>query len=160
MIITDDDCDITWLQLGMPIVIEKQLLTTAFCITVDGTGPSASMYVQQRSHTHNMHSAGANGQGRIVNWTIPEIVADMETSAEVLGGVKQVMAYPFGHHNDNAKEALREAGFEMARTIEPGLRHRRHRQAGHADHPHQLRHGAGLAGRPDRLTRRAVGRRG
>jgi len=120
VIITDDDCDITWLQLGMPIVIEKQLLTTAFCITVDGTGPSASMYVQQRSHTHNMHSAGANGQGRIVNWTIPEIVADMETSAEVLGGVKQVMAYPFGHHNDNAKAALREAGFEMARTIEPG----------------------------------------
>ena len=120
VIITDDDCDITWLEMGMPVVIEDQLLTTAFCITVDGTGPSPSMYVQQRSHTHNMHSAGANGQGRIVNWTIPEIVADMETSATVLGGVKQVMAYPFGHYNDNAKEGLRQAGYEMARTIEPG----------------------------------------
>ncbi|HEX5729115.1 xylanase [Microbacterium sp.] len=120
VIITDDDCDITWLEMGMPIVIEKELLSTAFCITIDGTGPSPSMYVQQRSHTHNMHTAGANGQGRIVNWTAEEIAADMETSAAVLGGVKQVMAYPFGHYNDTAKEGLREAGFEMARTIEPG----------------------------------------
>ena len=30
------------------------------------------------------------------------------------------MAYPFGHYNDTAKEGLREAGFEMGRTIEPG----------------------------------------
>jgi hypothetical protein len=43
----------------------------------------------------------------------------METSAAVLG-VKQVMAYPFGHYDDTAKEGLRQAGFEMARTIEPG----------------------------------------
>ena len=120
VIVTDDDCDISWLQLGVPIVVEKHVLTTAFCITVDGTGPSPSMYVQQRSHTHDMHRAGADGQGRIVNLTVPEIVADMETSAQVLGGVKQVMAYPFGHYNDTAKEGLREAGFEMARTIEPG----------------------------------------
>ncbi|SFR90433.1 hypothetical protein SAMN04487846_0454 [Microbacterium sp. cf046] len=119
VIITDDDCDISWLQLGMPIVIEKQLLTTAFCITVDGTGPSPSMYVQQRSHTHDMHTAGANGQGRMVNWTADEIAADMEQSAAILG-VKEVMAYPFGHYNETAKEGLRKAGFEMARTIEPG----------------------------------------
>ena len=120
VIVTDDDCDITWLQMGIPIVVEKKVLTTAFCITVDGTGPSPSEYVQQRSHTHDMHSAGANGQGRIVNWTVEEIAADMERSAAVLGGVKQVMAYPFGHHNDTAKEGLRAAGFEMARTIEQG----------------------------------------
>ena len=35
-------------------------------------------------------------------------------------GVKEVVAYPFGHHNDTAKEGLRLAGFEMARTIEQG----------------------------------------
>ena len=62
---------------------------------------------------------GANGQGRLVNYGVPEIVADMEASASVLG-VKEVMAYPYGHYNDTAKEGLREAGFEMARTIEPG----------------------------------------
>ena len=42
-----------------------------------------------------------------------------QASAAALG-VKEVMAYPFGHYNDTAKEGLREAGFEMARTIEPG----------------------------------------
>ena len=119
VIITDDDCDLSWLQLALPIVVEKQLLSTAFCITIDGTGPSPSMYVQQRSHTHDMHRAGADGQGRMVNLPIADIVADMEASAAVLG-VKQVMAYPFGHYNDTAKEALRQAGWELARTIEPG----------------------------------------
>jgi len=119
VIVTDDDCHQTWLDLAMPIVIEKRVLTTAFCITIDGTGPSPSGYVQQRSHTHDMHSAGADGNGRIVNWSVPEIVADMEASASVLG-VKEVMAYPFGHYNDTAKEGLRQAGWEMARTIEPG----------------------------------------
>jgi hypothetical protein len=119
VIVTDDDCDMTWLQMAVPIVVEKKVLTTAFCITIDGTGPSPSPYVQQRSHTHDMHRAGDDGDGRIVNLSVPEIVADMETSAAVLG-VKQVMAYPFGHYDDTAKEGLRQAGFEMARTIEPG----------------------------------------
>lgn len=119
VIITDDDCDLTWLNLAMPIAIEKKLLVTAFCITVDGTGPSPSPYILQRSHTHDMHKAGANGKGRMVNWTVDQIAADMETSAQVLG-VKQVMAYPFGHYDDTAKEGLRKAGFEMARTIDPG----------------------------------------
>lgn len=119
VIVTDDDCDMTWLQMAAPIVVAKKVLSTAFCITVDGTGPSPSPYVQQRSHTHDMHRAGANGDGRMVNLPVPEIVADLETSAAVLG-VKQVMAYPFGHYNDAAKEGLRQAGFEMARTIEPG----------------------------------------
>jgi hypothetical protein len=66
-----------------------------------------------------MHQAGDNGDGRMVNWSADEIAADLETSAAVLG-VKEVVAYPFGHHNDTAKEGLRAAGFEMARTIEPG----------------------------------------
>ena len=66
-----------------------------------------------------MHRAGANGDGLITNLSAPEIVADMETSYGVLG-VKEIVAYPFGHYNDTAKEGLRQAGWEMARTIEPG----------------------------------------
>lgn len=30
------------------------------------------------------------------------------------------MAYPFGHYDDRSKEGLRQAGFEMAHTIEQG----------------------------------------
>jgi hypothetical protein len=54
-----------------------------------------------------------------VNWTAGEIAADLEASAAVLG-VKEVVAYPFGHYNDTTKQGVTQAGFEMARTIEPG----------------------------------------
>lgn len=119
VIVTDDDAHQTWLDMAVPVVDKHKVLTTSFVITAYRQDPAPSPYVLQRSHTHDMHQAGANGDGRIVNWTVPEIVADMEASAGVLGA-KEVMAYPFGHYNDTAKEALRQAGWEMARTIEPG----------------------------------------
>ncbi|UGB35425.1 polysaccharide deacetylase family protein [Microbacterium sp. cx-55] len=118
-IVTDDDADSSWLELAAPIVQNYRVPTTSFVITSARTEPTPNMYVLQRSHTHDMHTAGENGQGRMVNWTVDQIAADMETSAAILGA-KEVMAYPYGHYNDTAKEALRRAGFEMARTVEPG----------------------------------------
>jgi hypothetical protein len=118
-IVTDDDADPTWIELAAPVVAEYRVPTTSFVITSARTDPAPNLYVLQRSHTHDMHSAGEDGNGRMVNWDVDRIAADMETSAGILG-VKEVMAYPFGHHDDAAKEALRRAGFEMARTIEPG----------------------------------------
>lgn len=119
VIVTDDDADQSWFDLAVPVVDTYKVLSTSFMITAYRQDPAPSPYVLRRSHTHDMHQAGANGDGRIVNWSVPEIVADMEASAGVLG-VKEVMAYPFGHYNDTAKEGLRQAGWEMARTIEPG----------------------------------------
>jgi hypothetical protein len=119
VVITDDDADATWLQLGVPIIDAHRLLTTSFVITTWRSEATPSVYVQQRSHTHDMHEAGANGQGRMTNWTSDEIAADMTTSARILGAA-EVMAYPFGHYNDTAKEGLRRAGFELARTTESG----------------------------------------
>ncbi len=119
VIVTDDDAHQTWLDLAVPVVDKYQVLTTSFVITRYRQEGTPSPWVLQRSHTHDMHEAGANGDGRITNYAVPEIVADMETSASILG-IKEVMAYPFGHYNDTAKEGLRQAGFEMARTIEPG----------------------------------------
>lgn len=119
-IVTDDDADPTWTELAAPIVAQHKILTTSFVITTAYPGPPPNQYVLQRSHTHDMHSAGANGKGRIVNWSTEQIVGDMTTSAGVIGGAKQVMAYPYGHFNDTAKEGLRQAGFEIARTTQPG----------------------------------------
>ena len=119
VIVTDDDADQTWFDLAAPVVDKYKMLTTSFMITAYRQDPPPNAYVLRRSHTHDMHRAGDNGQGRIVNLSVPEIVADMEASYQVLG-VKEVMAYPFGHYNDTAKEGLRQAGWEMARTIEPG----------------------------------------
>ena len=103
----------------MPVVDKYKVLATSFMITAYRQDPAPSPYVLRRSHTHDMHQAGADGKGRIVNWTPDEIAADLEASASVLG-VKEVVAYPFGHFNDTAKQGVAQAGFEMARTIEPG----------------------------------------
>lgn len=120
VIVTDDDADQTWLELAVPVVEKYGVLTTSFVITAARQAPSPGLHVLQRSHTHDMHTAGENGKGRMVNYSVEQIVADMNTSAQILGGVKEVMAYPYGHYNDTAKEGLRQAGYEMARTIEPG----------------------------------------
>ncbi|MDQ7876671.1 polysaccharide deacetylase family protein [Microbacterium sp. QXD-8] len=119
VIVTDDDADQTWFDLAVPVVSTYKVLATSFMITAYRQDPPPNMYVLRRSHTHDMHRAGANGDGLIVNLSVPEIVADMEASYGVLG-VKEIMAYPFGHYSDTAKEGLRQAGWEMARTIEPG----------------------------------------
>jgi len=119
VIVTDDDADQTWFDLAAPVVDKYKVLTTSFMITAYRQDPPPNIYVLRRSHTHDMHRAGANGDGLITNLSAPEVAADMEASYGVLG-VKEVMAYPFGHYNDTAKEGLRQAGWEMARTIEPG----------------------------------------
>ncbi len=119
VIITDDDADATWLALAVPVVDKYSLLTTSFVITKWRTDASPSKYVLQRSHTHDMHDAGPDGRGRMVNWSADEIAADLEASAQILGA-KEVIAYPFGHFNETAKRGVAAAGFEMARTIEQG----------------------------------------
>lgn len=119
VIITDDDADPSWLTMASPINEQLQLMATSFLITGSGV-PAQNRFILQRSHTHDMHHAGANGKGQMVNLTAPEIAADMTASAAALGGVKEVMAYPYGHNNETSHEGLRQAGFEMARTIEQG----------------------------------------
>lgn len=119
VVITDDDADSSWLELAAPIVDGRNLLTTSFVITSARTEPTPNHFVMQRSHTHDMHRAGADGKGRMVNEDADTIAADLETSAQILGA-KEVVAYPFGHYNDTTKEGVRRAGFELGRTIEPG----------------------------------------
>ncbi|KEP72510.1 xylanase, partial [Microbacterium sp. SUBG005] len=89
-----------------------------FVITSSRTEPTPNGFVQQRSHTHDMHRSGANGKGRMVNEDADTIAADLERSAQILGG-EEVVAYPFGHYNET-KEGVRRAGFELGRTIEHG----------------------------------------
>ncbi|PCE15944.1 xylanase [Microbacterium sp. SZ1] len=120
VIITDDDADQTWFDLAVPVIDKYKLLSTSFMITAYRQDPAPSMYVLRRSHTNDMHQAGENGKGRMVNWTAEEIAADMNASGDILG-VREVMAYPFGHYNDTAKQGVAMAGFEMARTIDPGF---------------------------------------
>lgn len=119
VIVTDDDADQSWFDLAVPIVDRYRVLSTSFMITAYRQDPPPSIYVQRRSHTHDMHRGGANEKGLMVNLTPEEIAADLRTSAQVLG-VGQVVAYPFGHYDQRSKDGVLQAGFTMARTIEPG----------------------------------------
>lgn len=122
VIITDDDADQTWFDLAVPVVEKYRVLSTSFMVTAYRQDPPPSIYVLRRSHTHDMHQAGDNGDGRMVNWTADQIAADLDASGDILG-VREVIAYPFGHYNDTAKQGVVQAGYEMARTIEPGYVH-------------------------------------
>ena len=119
VIVTDDDAHQTWLELAAPVVEKYKVMTTSFVITKWRTEGTPNPYVLQRSHTQDMHEAGENGKGRMVNWTADQIAADLEQSAQILGA-KEVVAYPFGHYNDTTKQGVAQAGFEMGRTIEQG----------------------------------------
>lgn len=120
VIVTDDDADQTWFDLAVPVIDRYHVLATSFMITAYRQDPAPSPYVLRRSHTNDMHKPGANGRGMMVNATPDEIAADLNASADVLG-VREVVAYPFGHFDDTAKQGVAQAGFEMARTIEPGF---------------------------------------
>ncbi|MCD2168689.1 polysaccharide deacetylase family protein [Microbacterium sp. JC 701] len=119
VVVTDDDADSSWLDLAAPIVAARGVLTTSFVITSARTAPAPNPFVLQRSHTHDMHRAGANGRGRMVNDDAATIAADLEQSAQILGA-KEVVAYPYGHYDDTTKEGVRQAGFDLGRTIEHG----------------------------------------
>lgn len=119
LIITDDDADPTWLELAVPVVTERQLLATSFVITSARQDPSPSPYVLQRSHTNDLHRAGDDGKGRMVNLPADEVAADLEESARILGS-REVVAYPYGHHNPTAEQGVTQAGYRLARTIEHG----------------------------------------
>lgn len=119
VIVTDDDADQSWFDLAVPVVDEHRVLATSFMITAYRQDPAPSVFVLRRSHTHDLHQAGADGRGRMVNDTPEQIAADLDASAGVLG-VREVVAYPFGHYDDRTKQGVALAGFELGRTIDPG----------------------------------------
>jgi hypothetical protein len=120
-IVTDDDAAPSWETLGVPIVTKYRMLTTSFVITKYRHAPSPSVYVIQRSHTNDMHSEAVDGKSRMLDATLPQVVADLNTSVRVLGGAREVFAYPLGDFDATAEEGLHEAGFEMAVTTQPGF---------------------------------------
>ena len=121
VVITVDDGDASFFDLAVPMLQKYKVPATIFVITEwYGWRYDKDMaYVNFQSHSHSMHEAGANGKGRIVNWSKEEILEDIEKNRNEIG-YATVFCYPFGHYNDTAIEALKEAGFKLAFTIEGG----------------------------------------
>lgn len=76
-------------------------------------------YVTAYSHTHAMHvnwvcplkDAYSQG-GALLCYSDEEILNDLKTSSELLGGTKY-LSYPFYDYNDRAIELLKQAGYTM-----------------------------------------------
>lgn len=126
VIITFDDGEWGFLDIGIPLLNEYEVPATSFLICKDDDAwmkatSYASKYVRFQSHSYGMHEPGSGvGRGGILHaMTEQEIYDDCMKAEEVLGDV-EVMAYPFGDNNETAWTAMEEAGILCAFTVVNG----------------------------------------
>lgn len=123
VVLTVDDGEDSFFNVALPVIEKYDVKITEFLVT-SWNGWYKNDYpakqVSYQSHSDSMHKAGANGKGAMVNWSYNEILADLKTSREVLGEECIAYCYPFGHYNDTAKKAVKDAGFKVAFTTEGG----------------------------------------
>ncbi|MDR1778669.1 MAG: InlB B-repeat-containing protein [Clostridiales Family XIII bacterium] len=124
VVLTSDDAAESFFRLYAPAVEEYGGYATSFMVTyqfdAEFVRANTTQNIIFRSHTHDMHRAGADGKGRIMTLSHDEIVADLTTSGTVLME-NDVLAYPFGHYNDAAEQAVADAGIRLAFTTEYGV---------------------------------------
>ena len=121
VVLTVDDGDASFFDVAVPVLQKYKVPATSFVITSwYGWRYDKNMEcVIWESHSNDMHESGANGKGRMVNWSYDQIVKDVKASSDALGGAN-VFCYPFGHFNDTAIKALKDANYILALTVEEG----------------------------------------
>jgi peptidoglycan/xylan/chitin deacetylase (PgdA/CDA1 family) len=122
VVITDDDGDDSFFSLAIPVIKQYDIDVTAFLITSAKGRATVDAYadehIRYRSHSHNMHRAGAGGKGAFLSIGYDNAMEDLRTSIEELGGHAEVFCYPFGHYNTTTEKILKDAGFRLALTVE------------------------------------------
>lgn len=126
VVITDDDGNISFFVLAVPVIEEYQVPITSFIITsmYEERLDEKYAFVNYQSHSDDMHKSGSDGKGAMVNWSYDDIVNDLKVSKNKIESHTKnsctVFCYPFGHYNDTAKNALKDSGYHFAFTTQGG----------------------------------------
>ena len=119
VILTIDDGDISFFTLAIPIIEKYQIPVTSFVITNECNSSTISQYqsnyIHFESHSNNLHQAGKNGKGLLVNLSYEKSYEDIEKSVNILNS-KEAFCYPFGHYNNTSKRVLKDIGYKVAFT--------------------------------------------
>ena len=103
VILTIDDGNITFFSLAIPIIEKYEVPVTSFAITsncdTNIITQYESSYVYFESHSHNLHQAGKNGKGLLINLSYEEAYADIVKSIDILNS-KEAFCYLFGDYNN------------------------------------------------------------
>ena len=121
VVITVDDGDPSFFELGVPIIQKYNVQATSFVVAYwyGDVAQNKEKNISYQSHSYDMHKAGSNGKGVMLSWDYERMVEDLKTSQDVLGGAS-IFCYPFGQYNELDKKALKDTGFKLAFTTQGG----------------------------------------
>ena len=121
VVITVDDGDPSFFELGVPIIQKYNVQATSFVVTYwyGDVAENKEKNISYQSHSYDMHKGGSNGKGVMLSWSYEKMVEDLKTSQEVLGG-PTIFCYPFGQYNELDIKALKDTGFKLAFTTQGG----------------------------------------
>lgn len=121
IVLCSDDGHESFFRLAAPLVLEYGAKMTSFIVLKDLPPDRLQEYDPTRifvqSHSYDMHRGGRDGDARILTATYQEIYDDALMAEQLLGNTL-VYCYPFGKTNDNARQALSDAGVGVALVIE------------------------------------------
>ena len=121
VVITVDDGDPSFFELGVPIIQKYNVQATSFVVTYwyGDVVENKQQNINYQSHSYDMHKAGANGKGVMLSWDYDKIKEDVLLSQQVLGGAT-IFCYPFGQYNDLDIKVLKDSGYKLALTTNDG----------------------------------------
>jgi len=139
VLLTFDDCFQSIGLYAYPILKKYGFHATAFVVT-GWLNAQPTRFTPERSvcmspeelaqmtdvfeyanHSHSFHTRQDAATSRMMMANDQELIADLEQcNAHPLVGAKTVFAYPFGLYTEQNVKLLREEGFRLAFTCEPG----------------------------------------